>query len=67
MEANYRKNIRNGLRVKILEKENKLSGELTAGLVNLIITTAPSCPTGIKVKLASGQIGRVKEILSIEK
>lgn len=43
--------------------EDKRTGRLTGGTVKEILTTAPIHPHGIKVKLDSGQIGRVKEII----
>ncbi len=55
-------NIRPGLRVSILLKIDQRSGELTEGVVKDILTSSPFHPHGIKVRLESGQVGRVKEI-----
>ncbi len=48
--------------VSIVEKQNQRSGELTEGLVKRILTNAKFHPHGIKVKLDTGEVGRVKEI-----
>ena len=48
--------------VSIVEKQNQSSGELTEGLVKRILTNAKFHPHGIKVKLDTGEVGRVKEI-----
>ncbi|MCF8245844.1 MAG: YwbE family protein [Saprospiraceae bacterium] len=66
MQGNYRKNIRTGLAVRIVLKEDQRSGELTEGIVRDILTNAPQHPHGIKVRLDSGEVGRVKEILEEE-
>jgi uncharacterized repeat protein (TIGR03833 family) len=55
-------NIRPGLKVKIVLKRDQKSGKLTEGVVKDILTKSSSHPHGIKVRLASGDIGRVKEI-----
>lgn len=59
-----RKNIRPGLRVRIVLKQDQRTGKLTAGTVKDILTNSPSHPHGIKVRLADGQVGRVQEILT---
>ena len=53
-----------GLRVRIVQKQDQRLGRLTEGLVKEILTRSPSHPHGIKVRLMSGEIGRVKEIVS---
>lgn len=58
----YRKNIRPGTRVAIVMKEDQPSGELTTGVVRDLLTRSDDHPRGIKVRLVSGQIGRVKII-----
>jgi len=55
-------NIKQGLRVKIVLKQNQKSGKLTQGVVKDILTKSSSHPHGIKVRLTSGDVGRVKEI-----
>jgi uncharacterized repeat protein (TIGR03833 family) len=57
-----RANIRPGLRVSIVLKVDQSSGKLTQGVVKDILTHSPVHPHGIKVRLESGQIGRVKGI-----
>lgn len=66
MQGNYRKNIRPGLAVRIVLKEDQRSGDLTEGIVRDILTNAPQHPHGIKVRLDTGEVGRVKEILDEE-
>jgi uncharacterized repeat protein (TIGR03833 family) len=55
-------NIKPGLRVLIVLKEDQQSGKLTEGIVKDILTKSAVHPHGIKVRLENGQIGRVKEI-----
>ncbi|HDO21380.1 MAG TPA: YwbE family protein, partial [Nitrospirae bacterium] len=57
-----RLNITQGLKVKIVLKQDQKSGKLTEGVVKDILTNSPSHPHGIKVRLDSGDVGRVKEI-----
>jgi uncharacterized repeat protein (TIGR03833 family) len=52
-----------GLRVLVIEKHNQASGQTTEGIVDRILTSSPSHPHGIKVRLVSGQVGRVQVIL----
>jgi uncharacterized repeat protein (TIGR03833 family) len=58
-----RVNICPGLRVQIVLKQDQASGKLTEGIVQNILTNSPSHPHGIKVRLVSGQVGRVKMVL----
>ncbi|MFO7526575.1 MAG: YwbE family protein [Ignavibacteriaceae bacterium] len=55
--------IKPGQLVKIVLKENQSSGELTEGYVKDILTKSAQHPHGIKVRLVTGEVGRVKEIL----
>lgn len=66
MKGNYRKNIRPGLLVRIVLKEDQRSGDLTEGIVTQLLTNAPQHPHGIKVRLDTGEVGRVKEIIEEE-
>jgi uncharacterized repeat protein (TIGR03833 family) len=59
-----RANIRPGLRVRVVEKQNQRTGKLTEGTVQRILTKSPDHPHGIKVMLDNGIVGRVKEILT---
>ncbi|MDD4505644.1 MAG: YwbE family protein [Sulfurospirillaceae bacterium] len=62
MNGNTRTNITKGLKVKIVLKADQRSGKLTEGIVKDILTNSPTHPHGIKVRLESGEVGRVKEI-----
>jgi uncharacterized repeat protein (TIGR03833 family) len=64
MSGNERKDIKPGARVKIVLKADQISGKLTEGIVRDILTRSAVHPHGIKVRLQSGQIGRVKEVVS---
>nr|WP_299206257.1 YwbE family protein [uncultured Brumimicrobium sp.] len=64
MGGTLRKNIKIGSDVNIVLKKDQRSGALTQGVVSKILTNSPQHPHGIKVKLATGEVGRVKEILS---
>lgn len=64
MDGQKRSNIRAGLRVNIILKADQRTGKLTEGVVRDILTNSPTHPHGIKVRLTSGAVGRVKEILS---
>ncbi len=58
-----RKNIRSGLDVGIVLKEDQSTGRITYGVVRDILTNSPQHPHGIKVRLMSREVGRVKEIV----
>ena len=62
MTGNQRSAIKPGLKVAIVMKADQRSGRLTEGIVKDILTNSPTHPHGIKVRLASGQVGRVKKI-----
>jgi uncharacterized repeat protein (TIGR03833 family) len=64
MNAMERSKIRPGLEVQIVQKHHQRSGVLTRGVVRDILTKSPTHPHGIKVRLETGEVGRVKEILS---
>ena len=64
MNGNARTNIKPGLRVRIVLKKDQATGKLTKGIVKEILTSSPTHPHGIKVRLMDGQVGRVKEIVS---
>jgi len=63
MDGTRRSEIRRGLRVSIVLKKDQRTGKLTEGIVKDILTNSPVHPHGIKVRLESGEIGRVKDIL----
>jgi uncharacterized repeat protein (TIGR03833 family) len=62
MDGQKRANIKPGLRVKIVLKQDQTTGKLTEGIVKDILTNSSTHPHGIKVRLTSGAVGRVKEI-----
>ena len=64
MNGQTRANIKPGLTVLIVLKQDQRAGSLTKGIVKDILTKSPNHPHGIKVRLESGQVGRVKEILA---
>jgi uncharacterized repeat protein (TIGR03833 family) len=64
MNGRNRAHIRPGARVKVVQKQDQRSGKLTEGVVKDILTHSSSHPHGIKVRLVSGVVGRVKEVLS---
>ena len=63
MSGNNRKDIKPGMTVDIVLKQNQRSGERTRGVVKDILTKSASHPHGIKVRLETGEVGRVKEIV----
>ena len=63
MEGTIRDNIKPGLEVDIVQKQDQSSGELTRGIVSDILTSSAQHPHGIKVRLESGQVGRVQNII----
>ena len=63
MNGTNRSNIKIGQRVAIVLKQDQRTGKTTEGVVQAILTKSPTHPHGIKVRLASGEVGRVKEIL----
>ena len=63
MDAKKRFNIKQGLKVNIVLKQDQRSGKLTSGIVKDILTNSAAHPHGIKVRLTDGQVGRVQEIL----
>lgn len=58
-----RKNITPGLKVKIVQKQDQRSGKLTEGVVQDLLTNSAVHSRGIKVRLTSGIVGRVQEII----
>ena len=61
MDGTNRANVKAGLQVLIVLKKDQHSGRLTEGIVKDILTKSPTHPHGIKVRLESGEIGRVKK------
>lgn len=63
MNGQTRTNIKPGMIVLIVLKQDQRTGKLTKGIVKDILTKSPNHPHGIKVRLTNGQVGRVKEIV----
>ena len=59
----YLKDIQPGIQVRVVQKHHQRTGELTEGAVEKLLTKSSFHPHGIKVRLDSGIVGRVKEIL----
>lgn len=64
MDGKKRANLKPGCEVTIVLKADQRAGTLTHGKVKDILTKSPTHPHGIKVRLESGEVGRVKEIVS---
>ncbi|CAA6806060.1 MAG: alternate gene name: ipa-20r [uncultured Sulfurovum sp.] len=62
-DGTVRANIKSGSEVNIVLKEDQDTGYLTWGIVRDILTNSKTHPHGIKVRLTTREVGRVKEIL----
>ncbi|MCD2348536.1 YwbE family protein [Clostridium guangxiense] len=62
MDGTIRKDIKVGIKVLVVQKQDQRSGKLTEGVVQRILTNSEVHPRGIKVMLEGGIVGRVKEI-----
>ena len=63
MNGQNRKDIKPGTRVNITQKQDQRTGKLTSGVVKDILTKSPFHSRGIKVRLQTGEVGRVQEIV----
>lgn len=63
MDGTRRADIKPGIEVLVELTENKRTGKLTGGKVKDVLTTSPNHPHGIKVRLESGLVGRIKQII----
>ena len=63
MDGTMRSDIQRGMRVAIVLKKDQRTGVLTHGTVRDILTRSVKHPHGIKVRLESGEVGRVKKII----
>jgi len=63
MNGQNRADIRPGLTVDIVQKQDQASGKRTRGVVKDILTNSARHPHGIKVRLVTGEVGRVQEII----
>ncbi|WP_340030005.1 YwbE family protein [Paenibacillus sp. FSL H7-0940] len=64
MNGQQRVNIKPGLEVDIVLKQDQATGKLTRGIVKDMLTKSPTHPHGIKVRLTSGHVGRVKQVIT---
>ncbi len=62
LDGRQRKNIKSGMSVAIVLKQDQDTGRLTDGIVRDVLTNSATHPHGIKVRLMSREVGRVKEI-----
>ena len=65
MNGQHRKNVRPGVEADIILKKDQGSARLTRGIVKDILTNSSFHPHGIKVRLVSGDVGRVQEVLGV--
>jgi uncharacterized repeat protein (TIGR03833 family) len=63
MNGSRRADIKPGMQVSVVQKQDQGTGKLTVGIVEQILTKSADHPHGIKVRLVGGIVGRVKEIL----
>jgi uncharacterized repeat protein (TIGR03833 family) len=63
VDGTRRADIKAGSRVRIVLKQDQRSGRLTEGIVQDVLTNSPEHPYGIKVRLETGEVGRVKQII----
>jgi uncharacterized repeat protein (TIGR03833 family) len=63
MDGRERKDVRQGLTVEIVLKQDQRTGRLTRGVVKDVLTKSSHHPHGIKVRLETGEVGRVKAIV----
>jgi uncharacterized repeat protein (TIGR03833 family) len=66
LDGRFRNNIHTGDFVEIIQKHHQRSGEITEGIVKRILTKSVKHPHGIKVMLDTGEVGRVKTVISEE-
>ena len=62
MDGIIRADIKPGTRVLVVQKQDQRSGKLTDGIVKDVLTKSAKHPHGIKVRLESGIVGRVKKL-----
>jgi uncharacterized repeat protein (TIGR03833 family) len=63
MNGQKRNNIHPGIIVEVVQKQDQRTGKRTRGVVKDILTSSPTHPHGIKVRLSDGTVGRVQEIM----
>ena len=62
MNGNSRAAVKPGIRVSIVQKQDQRTGRLTEGVVQSILTRSTTHPHGIKVRLETGEVGRVRKV-----
>ena len=62
MNGTRRVEIKPGVRVAIVQKQDQRTGRLTEGVVRDILTKSATHPHGVKVRLETGEVGRVKQV-----
>jgi uncharacterized repeat protein (TIGR03833 family) len=63
MDGRERKDVRPGLTVEIVLKQDQRTGRVTRGVVKDVLTKSSHHPHGIKVRLETGEVGRVKAVV----
>jgi uncharacterized repeat protein (TIGR03833 family) len=63
MPVTQRSAVPSGTRVMVVQKQDQQTGKLTEGIVRNILTNSANHPRGIKVRLESGIVGRVQQII----
>ena len=66
MSERKRVDVKAGTRVQVVQKQDQRTGKLTEGIVKDILTKSATHPHGIKVRLTTGVVGRVKKVLPEE-
>lgn len=66
MEGTIRSNIKVGIKVQVVQKQDQRTGKLTEGVVMRILTNSNNHPRGIKVMLEGGIVGRVQHIIKTD-
>ncbi len=64
MDGRERKDVRPGVTVDIVLKQDQRTGRLTRGVVKDVLTKSAQHPHGIKVRLETGEVGRVKKVVA---
>jgi uncharacterized repeat protein (TIGR03833 family) len=62
----FLKELRPGIKVCIVQKQDQRTGKITEGTVANILTKSSSHPHGIKVRLTTGEVGRVEKLVETE-
>ena len=62
MDGRNRSDVKIGTKVGIVLKGDQRTGRITEGIVQNLLTNSQFHPHGIKVRLTTGEIGRVKQM-----